>query len=260
MLESQLLGNYGMLEVYVELLAGGFLFFASLAAILMSLSYGRVMRDRVHLIGDSIGPGGVKLAERGVPGWQYISTGIFFTGLIGVGEVMEHFFEAPVAIIFYNYLTIMSPPAALYFFYIGIKKHLSKELEGAVMVRFLLVGIIFYIIVGGLSLATEYYSAEIKKFYLYFIVLPILIFSAVVFKTAFQAYEKYLLFMPTVSAMVLSTTFLALFTLASELSIVLGYPTIYILSQAIKDILVCVAGTSILAYGGAIRMMKIRRM
>jgi hypothetical protein len=154
----------------------------------------------------------------------------------------------------------MSPPVALYFFYIGIKKHVSKELEGLVIVRFILVSVIFYIVVGVLTLATVYYSSNLRNFYLSFILVPVLILSGVVFKTAFQAYEKYLLFMPTVSSMVLSTSMLALVTLASELIIIFGYGDAYVFIQGIKDILICVTATSILAYGGAVRMIGKQRI
>lgn len=259
-LTGQFFGNYGMVEIYVNILAGLFLFVASLAAVTMNLSYARRLSGELRLIGSSIGPGGIKMAERGLPGWQYISVGVLFSGLIGFGEVMGLFFNAPIAIIFYRYLTVMAPPVSLYFFYIGIKKHVKKEMVGFVPVRFVLLGLIFYITVGGLSLVTQYYSASLQKFFMYLIFLPVLIFSGIVFKTAWQAYERYLLFMPTVSSVVLATATLALVTLIGQISIALGYGFVYILSQAVKDILICVTATSIVAYGGAVRMLKKQRI
>jgi hypothetical protein len=136
----------------------------------------------------------------------------------------------------------------------------GKELIGLVWVRFVLVMVMFYIAVGGLTLATELYSADLMNLFMYFIFVPVLIFSAIVFKTAFRAYEKYLLFMPTVSAMVLSTALLALVTLAGHLGILFGYGFAYILAQGVKDVLISVTATSILAYGGAVRMLRKQRI
>jgi hypothetical protein len=267
MLEVQLLGNFGMHEIYVNVLSGLFLYVASLVVIVVSLGYGRVMKDRVHLIGDSIGPGGIKLAERGTPGWQYISAGLVYTGITGISGGLKLIFTHPLQIIFFDYLALLSPPIALYFFYAGIKQHLRKEVKGIFLKNIILITVLLYDLVGGLTIFSEsylqdiaFYATDIRTLFLYFIILPVLILSAITFKTAFQAYEKYLLFMPTVSAMVLSTSLLALITLAGELSIASGYAEIYILAQGVEDILICVTATSILAYGGAVRMMKIRKM
>ena len=259
-LVPQFLGNYGMHEIYVNALAGLFLYAASLAVIVISLGYGRVMKDRVQLIGDSIGPGGTKLAERGMPGWQYISAGILYTGITGLAGAMKLLFENPVQIMFFDYLTMLSPPFALYFFYVGINQHLRKEIKGVFLKNIILITILLYDLVGVLTLLAVTYGPAVKNFSLYFIIVPVFILSIIVFRTAFQAYEKYLLFMPTVSAMVLSTSLLALVTFASELSVVFGYAGVYIFAQGVKDILICVTATSILAYGGVIRTMKIRKM
>lgn len=260
MLEAQLPGNFGMHEIYVNVLAGLFLCAASLAVIVVSLGYGRAMKDRVALIGDSIGPGGIKLAERGIPGWQYISAGLVYTGITGLAGVLKLIFTHPIQIIFFDYLALLSPPIALYFFYRGIKQHLMREIKGIFLKNIILITVLLYNFVGVLTLLAGTYGAEVKNFFLYFIVVPVFILSVIVFKTAFQAYDKYLLFMPTVSAMVLSTAILALVAFAGELSIVFGYADVYILAQGVEDILICVTATSILAYGGVIRTMKIRKM
>ena len=259
-LVGQFFGNYGMLEIYVNVLAGVFLLFASLAAIILTISYGRSLRSEIRLIGSSVGPGGIKMAERGLPGWQYISMGVLYTGLIGFGEIMEHAFTSPIAIIFYNYMTMLSPPIALYFYYIGIKKHIGKEVIVFPLVRFILINILFYILVGLLSLATEIYAETLRNFFVFFIVVPIIILSVIAFREAWRVYEKYLLFIPTVSAMVLSTSVLALSILAGELSFILGLGDIHILMQGVTDVNIIVAGTSILAYGGAVRVIKINRI
>jgi hypothetical protein len=259
-LAAQFFGNYGMVEIYVNILAGMFLLASSLAAIAMTISYGMGLKSEVRLIGSSIGPGGIKMAERGLPGWQYISMGVLYVGLIGFGELMEHLFKSPITIYFYDYLTMLSPPVALYFFYLGIKKHVEKEIVVFYLVRFILVNVVFYIVCGGLSLATMAYGDALRNFFLYFIVIPVLILSVIVFRTAWSAYEKYLVFMPTVSAMVLATAFLALVTLVAQLSVVFGYGDFYIVGQTLIDILMCVTGTSIFAYGGAVRMIRKQRI
>lgn len=260
MLVPQFLGNYGMHEIYVNVLSGLFLYVASLTVIVVSLGYGRVMKDRVHLIGDSIGPGGIRLAERGTPGWQYISAGILYTGITGLAGVMKLLFENSIQIVFFDYLTMLSPPFAMYFFYVGIKQHLRKEIKGVFLKNIILITILLYDLIGVLTLSTVTYGPDVKDFFLYFIIVPVFILSIIVFKTAFRAYEKYLLFMPTVSAMVLSTSLLALVTFAGELSVVFGYADGYILAQGVKDILICVTATSIIAYGGAIWTLKKKRM
>jgi hypothetical protein len=46
-LENQFFGNYGMLEIYVNVLAGLFLLVSSLATITVSLSYGRSIKNEI---------------------------------------------------------------------------------------------------------------------------------------------------------------------------------------------------------------------
>jgi hypothetical protein len=214
----------------------------------------------VRLIGSSIGPGGIKMAERGLPGWQYISMGVLYTGLVGFGEVMEHAFTSPIAIMFYNYMTMLSPPIALYFYYIGIKKHIGKEVIVFPLVRFITVNVLFYILVGVMALATETYQEAVRNFFVFFLVIPIIALSVIAFKEAWQVYEKYLLYIPSVSAMVLSTAVMALSILAGELSFIFGYGGAYIWMQGITDVNIIVAGTSTLTFGGAVRMIKINRI
>ncbi|MDP1807959.1 MAG: ATP-binding protein [Actinomycetota bacterium] len=94
---NQLAGHRGLAEIYAHLIAGAFLFCASLLAILMiCLNFGR----------------------RG-QGWFALRMGIFFVGLIGLGETAEHFFP-PKGHDFFHYLHMLAAPMSLFFLYLAV--------------------------------------------------------------------------------------------------------------------------------------------
>jgi len=99
LLVNQIVDHKGLAEIYVHVAAGGFLFAASLLAILVIwLNFGR----------------------RG-QGWFALRMGIFFIGLIGLGEAAEHFFSAR-GHDFFHYLHMLAAPMSLFFLYLAVNE------------------------------------------------------------------------------------------------------------------------------------------
>lgn len=96
---NQLVDHKGLAEIYVHLGSSFFLFAASLLAIsIIWLNFGR----------------------RG-QGWFALRIGIFFVGLIGLGEAAEHFFSAQ-GHDFFHYLHMVAAPLSLFFLYLAINE------------------------------------------------------------------------------------------------------------------------------------------
>src|SRR3990170_3908373 len=95
----QMVDHKGLAEIYVHLAASIFLFAASLLAIfIIWLNFGR----------------------RG-QGWFALRMGIFFIGLIGLGEAAEHFFP-PQGHDFFHYLHMLAAPMSLFFLYLAVNE------------------------------------------------------------------------------------------------------------------------------------------
>ena len=98
-LVNQFVDHKALGEIYVHFAATMFLFAASLLAIFVVwLNFGR----------------------RG-QGWFALRMGIFFIGLIGLGEFSEHFFS-PKGHDFFHYLHMLAAPMSLFFLYLAVNE------------------------------------------------------------------------------------------------------------------------------------------
>lgn len=96
-IEGQFFGHKGLLEINVHILAGFFLFFASL--LVASLLWRKFYYIK--------------------QGWFALRSGIVFIGLIGFGEVAEHLFNLEFHD-FFHYLHILAAPIGLLFIFFSL--------------------------------------------------------------------------------------------------------------------------------------------
>jgi hypothetical protein len=256
-LVNQLVGNYGMSEVYVEVFSGALLFLSSLVGIIVShFIFGRDILHRGYLVRSLVISRryeGIKFTEPGLLGWQSVSAAIVFTGLTGLGYSMKHMYDSATLVNFFHGLTIVSPPTALYFYQMGIEKHVRREYEGRILPKVVWGIVLFTLTIGMLSLLSEFYS-DVSEIFLLFILTPIFIYAFFVMGVAVRAYGKHLMFIPVVSAMTILTALLTLSILAEQLSLIIGNINLFFIAQSSKDILMSMTAASILIYSITMRV------
>ena len=256
-LVNQLVGNYGMSEIYVEIFSGTLLFLSSLVGIIVSrFIFGRDILHRGYLIRSLIISrryDGIKFTEPGLLGWQSVSAAMVFSGLTGLGYSMKHLYDSTTLVNFFHSLTIVSPPIALYFYHMGIEKHVKREYERRVLPKVIWGVVLFMLVVSMFSLLSKFYS-DVAEIFLFFILVPILIYAFFVMGVAVKAYGKHLMFIPIVSAMAMLTAFLTLAILAGQFAQIIGNVTLFLIAQSAKDALISMTAASILIYSVTMRV------
>lgn len=253
-LVNQLVGNYGMSGVYVEIFSGVLLFLSCITSIIIAhATFGRDVLQRGFLISSLVISRryeGIKMTEPGLLGWQTISAAMFYTGLIGLGESLKHLFENPLVVNFFHTLTIFAPPVALYFFYIGIKKHINREYDTVILPIVFWGTVAFLYAVAVIAIFASYYEGIVEVIF-YLALLPVLILAGILMGMALRSYSKHIIFIPAASMMAIMTALLVISMLIEKMSIIYRVGDVYVVSQVAKDILLSMTAASVLIYTGA---------
>jgi hypothetical protein len=253
-LVNQIVGNYGMSEVYVETFSGALLFLSCVASITIAHStFGRDILHRGFLIRSLIISRryeGIKMTEPGLLGWQTISAAILYTGLIGLGESMRHLFENPLMVNFFQVISILAAPIALHFFYLGIRKHIKREYDTVILPLIVWGTVAFLYAAAVLAIFASYYEGIIEVFF-YLALFPVLALAGLLMGMAFKSYSKHVVFIPGASMMGMMTALLVISMLIERMSIMYRAGDIYIVAQVAKDILLSMTAASVLIYTGA---------
>lgn len=248
---GQIAGNHGMSGVYVEIFASVLLFLICLASVIFAhFTFGRDVLQRGFLIRSLIISRryeGIKLSEPGLLGWQTMSVAILYIGFMGLGEAMEHLFLSSILVNFFRSLTLISPPIALYFIYLSIRKHVNREYETVILPTAIWGTAGFLYVVGILAILAEY-DPYLMGVFFYFTLIPVLLLAGFVWGMAVKSYAKHILFIPTASSMAFLTTILVIFMLVERTSITIGNADIYVLANSGKDVLLAMTAASVLIY------------
>ncbi|MBU2559588.1 hypothetical protein KKA03_01680 [archaeon] len=249
--------SYGMSEIYVEIFSGTLLFLSSLAGLIIShFIFGRDILHRGYLVRSLVISSrydGIKFTEPGLLGWQSVSAAIVFSGLTGLGYSMKHLSDGATMVNFFHSLTVVSPAIALYFYHMGIEKHVRREYERRVLPKIIWGVVLFMLVVSMFSLLSKFYN-DVAEIFLFFILVPIMIYAFFVIGVAIKAYGKHLIFVPTVSAMTILTAFLTLAILAGQFAQIIGNATLFLIAQSAKDAFISMTAASILIYSITMRV------
>jgi hypothetical protein len=266
--------NYAYSEFYVNILSSTILLLASFLTIMLAhfkikvkTEYGaggdtisiRTDKTLLFSIRSPILKGfTISLeTEPGLLGWRSITGGILFAGLIGLGEVMEHFASSFFSAYFFHYLHIIAAPASLYFFHRGIRKHARKIREPIIMPKVILAMLVTFLISGALSiLSMSSFGPFVERYFLSFIIFPMLVFYVIMFRMIWELYDDIPLFVPLVYAMVAFTTLSSFFMLLARLAFILDYFEIYVVLNTLKDLSLAVTAAGIIMYAVGVRVMK----
>lgn len=171
---NQFFEHKGLLEIYVHL-AGGFFLFASsiIAAFLLWRNFSRLRQ-----------------------GWFPLGVGILFIGLIGLGEAVEHFFGPPgsAGYDFFHYLHMVAAPVGLFFLYVGVNE--LQFLYFEVKQKRVLSNQVVYLIIFVSFLLPAFLSAEafadnaLEVTFLSVTIIPTLIIAFLLTRKSIDLYRQ----------------------------------------------------------------------
>lgn len=226
---GQITGHYGLHEIYAHLFASMFLFIMSLISLALLYYYYRSSIFKV----------------------QGIWNGIFYTGLIGLGEALEHFFSNIAIGNMFHYLHLISAPLALLFYYFGIREIFQKKDEGSEMgyKKILLLNIIFLVFVlVSITLLSRFSHAiwdfEIEEPFILFTVIPTLVLVGMVLEKSKVITESTLL-LASLYIVTIGVCVLTLTILVGRQADINKNISIYIIAHQIQNIFHVVIGTAL---------------
>jgi hypothetical protein len=182
---------------------------------------------------------------------QGIWNGIFYTGLIGLGEALEHFFSNIAIGSMFHYLHLISAPLALLFYYLGIKEIFQKKDEGSEIDKrkILLLNILFFaFIIVGIVVLSRFSHAiwdfEVEEPLILFTAIPTLVLVGMVLEKSKVISESTLL-LASLYIVSIGVCVLTLSILIGRQADISKSTSIYIIAHEIQNIFHVVIGTAL---------------
>lgn len=223
---DQYQGHYGLQEIYVHYYAGVFLFITSILCLIFT--YSSPWKNKLD---------------------HSLPAGIFFTGLIGLGEVAEHFTTTPFGHDFYHYLHLVSGSLAVFFLFTGVKKHIENNNKLSFSVVLGMITIVLLVSAGAASQSNTPWDMEIEIPFLILTALPAFAISIIIlfieYKKIFKNPSPFVLLLSLIGA---SATILTLDIIIGRIFDIIGVATGYTITHALQDVLHTTTGAFILTF------------
>lgn len=226
-----------MLEIYVHIIAAGILFMAALAA--SAYLFNHFNRHKVV--------------------WPGLIHGFFYTGLIGLGEFLEHIFRwDPFINTSLHYLHHLAAPVAMVFFYLGINEfydrcsHPDDEVHtiSNEVAMGMLAGILMIVFFMG-SLAGTPWDERLEGPFLILILIPLIVITWLLIKTSKRIKKTMLAqYFP---ALGVSLSLLTVVIWLGRFSDLNKISTLYIVTHGLQDTLHIITATIIVMFTLSIR-------
>lgn len=232
LISGQLLGHYGMTEIYTHLYASFFLFFASIIAVVIVY----------------------RTLNRSPFSFPVIIGGMLYVGGIGLGEGLEHLpFLDPFIRSIGHYIHLISAPIAVFTLYLGMKETVALLKLGPEKAapRGAEIGMGVFaaasLLVGYLGfLAHTPWNERIENPVLLLTFLPTVFFvGLVIWESRHFAESTEMLYLPILS---IAVSFLTLDIWIGRYADVQGYANLYILTHSFQDTLLAATGAMILLF------------
>ncbi len=233
-IERQIGEHYGMNEIYVHYYSGTFNFIISIASAFIIVT----AENRA-----------------GIKGWMYIASGIFLNGLVGLGEVIEHFFK-PFWHDFFHYTHIYAGLFGLFLLYLGTKSVINTIIGREVTEK---ISIILSTIIVLLLLAlmtsiktTQNWDPRFEVPVISSLLIPTILLTMLLVYDAVKIFQESGFVMITLSAFAVFTMFLNLVIILGRISDIVGNAYLYILTHGIQDILHVSSATTALIFSATL--------
>ncbi len=226
MLLDQYQGHYGLQEIYVHYYASGFLFVASILCLIFIFKSFRAGK-----------------LDPSIP------AAIFLTGLIGFGELAEHFTTTPFGHDFYHYLHLVSGSLAVFFLFIGLKKHIENKnnLSFLLVLGMIILGV--FVSAGAASQSNTPWDIKIEIPFLFLTALPAFIISIIILCVEYKKiYKKPSSFVLLLSLVGASITILTLDIIAGRIFDIMDIASGYVITHSLQDVFHATTGAFILAF------------
>jgi hypothetical protein len=229
---GQLTGHYNLSEIYAHLYASFFLFFSSLLAIAI-----------VH-----------NSLKKSKYSWPALLGGLFYVGLIGLGEGLEHIPSLdPYIQAMAHYLHLFSAPIAVFTLYLGMVETVSFcrgiPLKSKIISTEIGLGIFAAVSMGIIImgyLAHTPWNEQIEGPFLLAIFIPTIFFVGLVISEARHfAESREMLYLPIIS---IAVSFLTLDIWLGRFADDYGFTLLYVLTHSFQDTLLAATGTVIMLF------------
>lgn len=233
---NQYFSHNGMLEIYVHIAASGVLFLVSFMGI--AFLYNIFTENEVE--------------------WPALLHGFLYTGLIGLGEFLEHIFRDPFLNTALHYLHYLAAPAAMVFFYLGINEyydrcsHPEKELHtiSNEVAMGMFAGVFTLAIIMG-GLAETPWDASLESPFLMLTILPLLAITAVFISTSRKIKKSMLAFY--FPALGISLSALSIDIWLGRFGEVQNLANLYIITHSLQNLLHAATATIMIMFVLAIK-------
>ncbi len=225
-IQNQIEDHYGMNEIYVHYYAGTFNFIISAASALIIVA----AENRV-----------------GIRGWTYIASGIFLNGLVGLGEVIEHFFN-PFWHDFFHYVHIYAGLFGLFLLYLGTRSVVSsitgREVTEKTSTVLAALAALFLLSMLTSIKTTQKWDPTFEVPVISVLFIPTLLLTVLLVYDAAKIFQESGFVMVTLSAFAVFAMLLNLVIILGRISDVIGNAYAYILTHGIQDILHVASATT----------------
>lgn len=210
-------GHYGLDELYATTYAGILLFIACIMSV--KILYRRFGKSRFT--------------------WKPVIAGIFITGLMGLGEAVEHKLDT-LGHEFFHYILLIGGLLAMYFLYIGTQEYRMQYKQGGKpMTPKSIAGLIIILPMFALALALntiEPYDARVELPFIYLTAVPTLFLAAMTILESYRQKDENKVLMGFLATLAGTVTGLAVIILLARIGDISNNAFLFVFGQSMQVI------------------------
>lgn len=210
-------GHYGLDELYATIYAGMILFIA--CTLSAKILYKRFGKSRFT--------------------WRPVIAGIFSTGLIGLGESVEHNLST-LGHEFFHYLLMLSGLLAMYFLYIGTQEYrMQFKVGGNPIKSKIIVGLLIILPLVAFAIALnslEPYDSRIEMPFVYITATPTLFLAALTLRESYKQKDENRTLMGFLAILAGTVSGLTVINMMGRLGDIENHAFLFVLGQSLQVI------------------------
>lgn len=232
---NQFRGNYGQLghfrlhELYPHMYAGMLLFIASIISV--KVLYFRFGKSRFT--------------------WRPVIAGIFITGLIGLGETLEHLFDV-LGHEFFHYVHLLAGLLAMFFLYMGTQEYRMQYKKGGKPInRRSIIGLIVILPLLAFTIAlnsSKAWDTRVELPFVYLTVAPTVVLAGMTLLESYKQKEENKILMGFLAILAGTVTGLTVIILLGRIGDIGNYAFLYVLGQSLQAIALSATAMLILVF------------
>lgn len=207
--------HLGLDELYAHMYAAAFLFIAgTISSILLFERFGKSRFT-----------------------WRPVIAGIFVTGMLGLGEIVEHFFHI-LGHEFFHYTHMLGGILAMYFLYIGTQEYPMQYRQGGKPIKKkVITGLILIVPLLSFTIALnsgDAWDERVEMPFLYLTAVPTIFLAGMTFIESYRQKEAHKVLMGFLAILALTVTTLVLVILAGRVGDLANHAFLYVIGQSLQ--------------------------